>query len=243
MIRWEYICDGELDEGVPFKITSHNGEKDVTEKRRFARRDRIIFTANNSRLGVLNGTMGQIEAIQGNVFTVRTDSGEQVIFDMEQYNSIDYSYAVTNYKAQGMGVDFVVADMPTTGRGQNRNAAYVDLSRAKQRAIVFTDSKERLEKQTKAFVKKVSSHDFAERIQKMVRRGYVENNERYHVPEKKSIGELLASVKWKPLEERVPDIGLTDAGHSEKKARTINSPLPHPIYRREWNEHAEGAGR
>ena len=47
---------------------------------------------------------------------------------MEQYNSVDYSYAVTNYKAQGMGVDFVVADMPTTCRGQNRNAAYVDLS-------------------------------------------------------------------------------------------------------------------
>ena len=206
MIRWEYICDGELDEGVPFKITSHNGEKDVTEKRRFAGGDRIIFTANNSRLGVLNGTMGQIKAIQGSVFTVRTDSGEQVTFDMGQYNNIDYSYAVTNYKAQGMGVDFVVADMSTTGRGQNRNAAYVDLSRAKQRAIVFTDSKERLEKQTKAFVKKVSSRDFAQRIQKMVRRGYVANNERYHVPEKKSIGELLASVKWKPLEERVPDI-------------------------------------
>lgn len=243
MIRWEYICDGELDEGVPFKITSHNGEKDVTEKRRFARRDRIIFTANNSHLGVLNGTMGQIEAIQGSLFTVRTDSGEQISFDMEQYNSIDYSYAVTNYKAQGMGVDFVVADMPTTGRGQSRNATYVDLSRAKQRAIVFTDNKERLEKQTKAFVKKVSSRDFAQRIQRMVRRGYVANNERYHVPEKKSIGELLASVRWKSLEERVLNLGLTDAGYSEKKAHTINSPLPHPIHRREWNEYAEGAGR
>lgn len=187
--------------------------------------------------------MGQIEAIHGSIFTVRTDSGEQVTFDMEQYNSVDYSYAVTNYKAQGMGVDFVVADMPTTGRGQNRNAAYVDLSRAKQRAIVFTDNKERLEKQTREFVKKISSRDFAHRIQKMVHRGYVANNERYHVPEKKSIGELLASVKWKPLEERVPDIELTDAGYSEKKAHTINSPLPHLIYRREWNEHAEGAGR
>ena len=107
---------------------------------------------------------------------------------MEQYNSVDYSYAVTNYKAQGMGVDFVVADMPTTGRGQNRNAAYIDLSRAKQRAIVFTDNKERLEKQTREFVKKISSRDFAHRIQKMVHRGYVANNERYHVPEKKSIG-------------------------------------------------------
>ena len=243
MIRRNYIRTGQLEKGTTFKITSHNGEKDVTEERRFARRDRIIFTANNSRLGVLNGTMGQIEAVQGNVFTVRTDSGEQVTFDMEQYNSIDYSYAVTNYKAQGMGVDFVVADMPTTGRGQNRNAAYVDLSRAKQRAIVFTDNKERLEKQTKAFVKKVSSRDFTERIQKMVRRGYVENNERYHVPEKKSIGELLASVKWKPLEERVPDIGLTDVGNSQKEKQSTNTSLPYSIHRHGSAERLEGTGR
>lgn len=242
-IRRNYIRTGQLEEGTPFKITSHNGDKDVTEERRFARRDRIIFTANNSRFGVLNGTMGQIEAIQGSVFTVRTDSGEQVTFDMGQYNSIDYSYAVTNYKAQGMGVDFVVADMPTTGRGQNRNAAYVDLSRAKQRAIVFTDNKERLEKQTREFVKKVSSRDFAQRIQKMVRRGYVANNERYHVPEKKSIGELLASVKWKPLEERVPDMGLTDERQPQptqesKPNRTVS-------YRRDrWDEErSEGMGR
>ena len=242
-IRRDYIRTGQLEEGTLFKITFHNGEKDVTEERRFARRDRIIFTANNSRLGVLNGTMGQIEAIQGSVFTVRTDSGEQITFDMGQYNSIDYSYAVTNYKAQGMGVDFVVADMPTTGRGQNRNAAYVDLSRAKQRAIVFTDNKERLEKQTREFVKKVSSRDFAQRIQKMVKRGYVANNERYHMPEKKSIGEMLASVKWKPLEERVPDMGLTDAEHSQKEERPTSISLPYPIHRREWTERTNGMGR
>ncbi len=210
IIRNEYRCKGEIEDGWDFWITAHNGEKDVEEKRRFAPRDRVIFTSNDKRLGVLNGTMGQIEAIKGNIFTVRTDSGEQVTFDMGQYNSIDYSYAVTNYKAQGMGVELAVADMPTSGRGQTRNAAYVDLSRAKQRAIVFTDSKERLEKQTRAFVKKVSSKDFAKRIERMVKRGYVVNNERYRAPEKKPIRELLDSVHWKSLEERVPDIGLMD---------------------------------
>jgi len=50
------------------------------------------------------------------------------------------------------------------------------LEQGKQRAIVFTDSKERLEKQTRAFVKKVSSKDFAKRIERMVKRGYVVNN-------------------------------------------------------------------
>lgn len=130
IIRNEYRCKGEIEDGWDFWITAYNGEKDAEEKRRFAPRDRIIFTSNDKRLGVLNGTMGQIEAIKGNIFTVRTDSGEQVTFDIGQYNSIDYSYAVTNYKAQGMGVELAVADMPTSGRGQTRNAAYVDLSRA-----------------------------------------------------------------------------------------------------------------
>ena len=88
-----------------------------------------------------------------------------------------------------------------------------------------------------------SSHDFAQRIQRMVRRGYVENNERYHVPEKKSIGELLASVKWKPLEERVPDIGLTDAGNSQEEKQSTNTSLPYSIHRHGSAERLEGTGR
>ena len=132
---------------------------------------------------------------------------------------ISLIYAIKHYKAQGMGVDFVVADMPTTGRGQNRNAAYVNLSRAKQRAIVFTDSKERLEKQTKAFVKKVSSKDFAKRIRKMVKRGYVANNERYHAPEKKAIEELLAPVRWETLESRRLNLSLADRQETNQRIR------------------------
>lgn len=205
IIRNEYRCKGEIEDGWDFWITAHNGEKDVEEKRRFAPRDRIIFTSNDKRLGVLNGTMGQIEAIKGNIFTVRTDIGEQVTFDMGQYNSIDYSYAVTNYKAQGMGVELAVADMPTSGRGQTRNAAYVDLSRAKQRAIVFTDSKERLEKQTKAFVKKVSSKDFAKRIERMVKRGYVVNNERYHATKNHSCQKILGDIRRRSFSQMTMD--------------------------------------
>ena len=205
LIRDTYLRYDEIRYGQDFPITVHDGEKNVIEMRRFAPKDRIIFTANDKHIGVLNGTMGQIEEIQDDFFIVSTDSGERVTFPIGLYNSIDYGYAVTNYKAQGMGVELVVADMPTSGRGQNRNAAYVDLSRAKQRAIVFTDNKEKLEKQTKAFVKKVSSNDFAQRIRKMVKRGYVANNERYRVPEEPTMSEILSSIKREPLIERPMD--------------------------------------
>ena len=72
-IRAEYVERGELEKGKSYKITVHDGEKDRQEKRDFAENDRIIFTANDKRLGVMNGTMATIERIDGNQITARTD--------------------------------------------------------------------------------------------------------------------------------------------------------------------------
>ena len=187
-IRAEYVERGELKKGKSYKVTVHDGEKDRTEKRDFAPKDRIIFTANDKRLGVMNGTMATIERIDGNQITARTDGKEgskTVTFDMEKYNSIDHSYAVTNYKAQGMTVSKVVADMNTKGAAQSRNALYVDISRARENAVVYTDSKEKLEKQTKDFAHKVTSKDFEKRLEAMRERGGITNNDRYHAPQDK----------------------------------------------------------
>lgn len=183
-IRAEYVERGELEKGKSYKITVHDGEKDRQEKRDFAPKDRIIFTANDKRLGVMNGTMATIEQINGNRITAKTDGkdGKEVTFDMGKYNSIDHSYAVTNYKAQGMTVDKVVVDMSTKGTAQSRNALYVDISRARHNAVVYTDNKEKLEKQTKDFAKKVTSKDFSAKLEAMRERGGISNNDRYHAP-------------------------------------------------------------
>ena len=183
-IRNEYVKRGELAQGEAYKITVHDGEQPKTEKRNFAEQDRIIFTANDKKLEVMNGTMATIEHIEGNEITARTDSGQMVAFNMEKYNSIDHAYAVTNYKAQGMTVDKVVADMNTHGNAQTRNALYVDISRAKREAVVYTDNKERLERQTKDFAKKVTSKDFEKRMDELRERGGITNNDRYQAPDK-----------------------------------------------------------
>ena len=184
-IRAEYVERGELKKGKSYNITVHDGEKDRTEKRDFSPKDRIIFTANDKRLGVMNGTMATIERIDGNQITARTDGKEGITFDMEKYNSIDHAYAVTNYKAQGMTVAKVVADMNTKGAAQSRNALYVDISRARENAVVYTDNKEKLEKQTKDFAHKVTSKDFQKRLEAMRERGGITNNDRYHAPQDK----------------------------------------------------------
>ncbi|MBP9483436.1 MAG: relaxase domain-containing protein [Negativicutes bacterium] len=195
VIRAEYIKRGELDQGQEYKITSRDGDKETTEKRQFAAGDRIIFTANDNRLEVKNGAMGTIEKIENNVFTIRLDTGKLREVHIDKYNSIDHGYAVTNYKAQGMTVEKVVADMNTKGRVQDRNALYVDISRAKEKAVVFTDNKAKLEQQTKEFAKKISSKDFTEQIQKMERGNRIENNDRYHAPEKESTEKVIEKIE------------------------------------------------
>ena len=198
-IRAEYVERGELEKGKSYKITVHDGEKDRQEKRDFAPKDRIIFTANDKRLGVMNGTMATIERIDGNQITARTDGkdGKEVTFDIEKYNSIDHSYAVTNYKAQGMTVDKVVADMSTRGAAQSRNALYVDISRARETAVVYTDNKEKLERQTKDFARKVTSKDFSKKIEAMRERGGITNNDRYKAPQDqgKTLESALAQIE------------------------------------------------
>jgi len=188
-IRAEYVKRKELEQGQTYQITVRNGDSVTQESREIAEKDRIIFTANDKWLGVMNGTMATIEKLAEDKITARTDAGERISWSMEKYNSIDYAYAVTNYKAQGMTVDKVVADMNTKGAVQTRNALYVDISRARKNAIVYTDDKAKLEKQTREFAVKITSRDFEKKLERMRERGGITNNDCYHAPP--DSGELL----------------------------------------------------
>ena len=240
-IRAEYVKRGELGEGQKQKITVHEGEKDKTESRNFAVNDRIIFTANDNKLRVKNGTMAQIEQVDGNCITANTDAGKKVIWHMDQYNSIDHSYAVTGYKAQGMTVDKAVVDMNTNGAVQSRNALYVDISRAKQKAVVYTDDKKKLEKQTKDFAKKITSKDFTKKIETMRAQGGVKNNDRYHAPDQDKNQALEKALKQinehtlarpKAVIEREHVLAQEKAAKLEKSQRqTIKKTVQHDTNR------------
>ena len=194
-IRAEYVRRGELEQGEKYRIKVQRGEKEIEESRNFAAGDRIIFTANDKRLGVKNGMMGRIGKIEGKNFEIELDEGKRIKLNIEEYGHIEHSYAVTNYKAQGMTVEKVVVEMNTESVLQNRNALYVDISRAKTRAIVFTDNKAKLEHQTRNFAHKVTSKDFANKLRKMESRGRIENNERYHASQQVDSFILLEEIK------------------------------------------------
>ena len=94
--------------------------------RTFASGDRVMFLQNERELGVKNGTLGNVEQINEQSMSVRTDDGRSVQFDLKVYNKIDHGYAATIHKAQGMTVDRThVLATP----GLDAHSSYVALSR------------------------------------------------------------------------------------------------------------------
>ncbi len=148
---------GELGEMV--EIETAKGKCDM------AIGERIYFHKNDNHvLKIKNGTMGTIEAINEEKLTVRlegqvepnesstiaranilplfpndgTPEERRITFNLEDYNYIDYGYATTLHKSQGMTVDnaYVLA-----GINFNRHASYVALTRHKERVDVFYNQK------------------------------------------------------------------------------------------------------
>jgi len=88
--------------------------------------DRVLFTKNDSNIGVKNGTLGEVIGIRGHELQVKTDSNESVAVDLEQYSHLKHGYAMTIHKSQGITVDKTsVLATPTL----NKHLGYVGLSR------------------------------------------------------------------------------------------------------------------
>ena len=114
------------DLGEDRTVTTERGE------RAFAPGDRVMFLANERGLGVKNGTLGTLERIEdSSSLTVHLDGGEgaRVRFDLKDYAHVDYGYAATVHKAQGVTVDR--AHVLATPH-MDRHAAYVGLTRHRE---------------------------------------------------------------------------------------------------------------
>jgi Ti-type conjugative transfer relaxase TraA len=124
---------GRLHSAVTMETES--GEKE------FAIGERILFTRNHRALGVRNGMLGTLDgwcldARTGGIeMTVRLDDGAVVRFDTTQYGHLDYGYAISTHKAQGVTCDQV--NVLLSESMTDREWAYVSVSRHRQRLRVF----------------------------------------------------------------------------------------------------------
>lgn len=131
--------------GEEIKINLKNNDFSLfkTTEKEFQGGDKIIFTknTNDKKTGftVKNGDTDTIKKIDEKG-EVETESGLK--FNIKKHNFIDYAYALTDVKSQGISVNnvYVVANSDKV----DLKRFYVQTSRVKQDLKVFTNNKEKL---------------------------------------------------------------------------------------------------
>ena len=109
---------GELGDEISLKLEVGTRDMGLGE--------RVMLLKNDRGLDVKNGMLGEITQLSSTHMSLHLDNGRDISFDLKDYNRIDYGYAATIHKAQGVTVDHThVLATP----GLDRHGAYVALSR------------------------------------------------------------------------------------------------------------------
>ncbi|WP_183715934.1 MULTISPECIES: Ti-type conjugative transfer relaxase TraA [unclassified Rhizobium] len=115
-------------------------------KRAFAPGDRILLLENNRDLGVKNGMLGTVEAVEADALQIRLDgSGDgrngarTISIPVNSYQAFDHGYATTIHKSQGATVDraFVMASA-----SMDRHLTYVAMTRHRDSVKLYAASDE-----------------------------------------------------------------------------------------------------
>ncbi|NVD42903.1 Ti-type conjugative transfer relaxase TraA [Ensifer sp. HO-A22] len=108
-------------------------------KRAFAPGDRIVLLENNRDLGVKNGMLGTVIAVEADALQIRLDGSGQnnacaVSIPVNSYQSFDHGYATTIHKSQGATVDraFVMASGT-----MDRHLTYVAMTRHRDQVQLY----------------------------------------------------------------------------------------------------------
>lgn len=109
---------GALGEGLTFQTNDGSRE--------FAPGDRIVFLENNGDLGVKNGMLGTVEAVEPGRIVATLDRGDSISVPMGDYQAIDHGYATTIHKNQGATVDRAYVMASGT---MDRHLTYVAMTR------------------------------------------------------------------------------------------------------------------
>ncbi|QIN33802.1 Ti-type conjugative transfer relaxase TraA [Legionella longbeachae] len=99
--------------------------------------ERLLFRQNDKALGVRNGDLGSVQAIKKDEFQIKLDSGELLTIP-STYNKMDYGYALTVHKSQGMTVKH--SKVLIDSKYWDRHLSFVAMTRHKDSLKIYTDS-------------------------------------------------------------------------------------------------------
>ena len=111
--------------------------------------DRIRWTRNDGKRSLVNGERAEVEGIgKGRVrFRLADGRGLSLRVDDPQLRHIDHAWSSTVHGAQGSTAEGVIAVLDSShGALTDQSTFYVEISRARERAVVLTDNAEELVK-------------------------------------------------------------------------------------------------
>ncbi|KTD83119.1 Ti-type conjugative transfer relaxase TraA [Legionella waltersii] len=98
--------------------------------------ERVLFRENNKALGVRNGDTATVKELNTQQMSVQLDSGELLTIPKE-YKALDYSYALTVHKSQGMTAKKVRVLIDS--KYWDRFLSFVAMTRHKEQLNIYTD--------------------------------------------------------------------------------------------------------
>jgi ATP-dependent exoDNAse (exonuclease V) alpha subunit len=132
------------------------------QTKEFAIGDKIVFEKNDYLLDVKNGQTGQIESYENGILSINKDNGDSVNFKPENYNYLDYGYALTVHKAQGQTCDTVQYVTESNDKMVNSESFYVAMTRATDDIHIYTDDADKLADRASIHENEISLHDMLE---------------------------------------------------------------------------------
>lgn len=98
--------------------------------------ERLLFRENNKTLGIRNGDTATVKEVTAQQMKVHLDSGEELIIP-EDYKALDYAYALTVHKSQGMTAKKVRVLIDS--KYWDRNLSFVAMTRHKESLNIYAD--------------------------------------------------------------------------------------------------------
>jgi preprotein translocase subunit YajC len=113
-------------------------------ERIFRVNDKVAFTRSIPGLKIINADGGKITGISSSTISLKLNNGKNIRLKKSSVNAkhLDHSYAVTAHKAQGLTCENVIAVCESYRKKlTSQKNFYVEISRAKERAIIVADSR------------------------------------------------------------------------------------------------------
>lgn len=130
------LARGEKEQGPLGREVVHQTNDG---ERSFAPGDRIVLLENNRDLGVKNGMLGTVRAVEPDAIQIRLDGAGQnsahvLSIPTKSYRAFDHGYATTIHKSQGATVDraFVMASGT-----MDRHLTYVAMTRHRDEVQLY----------------------------------------------------------------------------------------------------------